>query len=184
MLFKDNTREELDDLAARVEELSQRVAGLWGRITGSSEGMPHPEGLRRFSTDGLFGISLESLARRTGYQLVGGDNLDIVVRTAVRQVEQAASRRLEKLIAPKLGGGLLVSLVGGGVTALLDAGIAAITRLFKKRRLDLPQVEERAYGGFPRFARKASVIPAGTERDDRLERELAGMLARSIAEGK
>jgi hypothetical protein len=67
---------------------------------------------------------------------------------------------------------------------LLDTGITAITRLFKKRRLDLPQVEERAYGGFPQYARKASLIPSGTERDDRLERELAGMLARSIAEEK
>jgi len=184
LLFKDNTQEELDDLAARVEELSQRLSELWARVTGSSAETSRSSGLRGPSIDSLFGISLESLARRTGYQLAGGESLDVVVRTAVRQVERAAGRRLEKLLAGKLGGGLLAGLVGGGALALLDAGFAAITRLFKKRRLDLPEVEERPYGGFPRYAERTCLISTGAERDNRLERELVGMLARSIAEEK
>jgi len=184
LLFKDNTQEELDDLAMRVEELSQRLGELWARVTGSSGETSRTGGLRGSNNNSLFGISLESLARRTGYQLAGGESLDVVVRTAVQQVERAAGRRLEKLLVSKLGGGLLASLVGGGALALLDAGFAAITRLFKKRRLDLPEVEERPYGGFPGFAERTRLIPPGAERDDRLERELVGMLARSIAEEK
>lgn len=184
LLFKDNTQEELDDLALRVEELSQRLGELWARITGSSGEASRSGGARGSGIDSLFGISLESLARRTGYQIAGGESLDVVVRTAVRQVERAAGRRLERLLAGKLGYGLLASLAGGGALALLDAGFAAITRLFKKRRLDLPRLEERPYGGFPRFAERTRLIPPGAERDDRLERELVGMLARSIAEEK
>ena len=183
-LFKDNTQDELDDLVVRVEELSQRLGELWARVTGSSGETLRSGGLRGSSIDSLFGVSLESLARRTGYQLAGGDSLDVVVRTAVRHVERAAGRRLEKLLTNKLGGGLLGSLVGGGALALLDAGFAALKRLFKKRKLDLHEVEERPYGGFPHLAESLRLIPPGTERDDRLERELAGRLARSIAEEK
>jgi|GEM_PF-2759608 len=184
LLFKDNTQEELDDLAVRVEELSRRLSELWARVTGSSGETLRSGGQRGPGIDSLFGISFESLARRTGYQLASGDSLDMVLRTAVRQVERAAGRRLEKLLADKLGEGLLGSLVGGGALALLDAGFAAIAKLFKKRRLDLPEVEERPYGGFPRYAERIRLIPPSAERDDRLERELAGMLARSIAEEK
>ena len=184
LLFKDNTQEELNDLSVRVEELSQRLRELWARVTGSSGETLRSRGLRGTSVDSLFGISLETLARRTGYQLTGGESLDAVVRAAVQQVERAAGRRLEKLVTSKLGGGLLASFASGGVLALLDAGLAAIARIFKRRKLDLPEVGERPYGGFPRLAERAHLFPEGTERDDRLERELVGMLARSIAEEK
>ncbi len=183
-MFKNGTQEELDDLAARVEQLNSRVAELWSRITASALPLPGSRREDVFGGKELLGVSLESLARRAGFQLTSGASIETVLRTAVQRVEQAAGRSVERWLATTVGGGLMGSFAGGAGVALLEAGMEALVRAFQKRRLTLPEVEERPFGGFPRYAQQQMLMPSGTERDDSLERSLARRLARTLAEEK
>jgi len=180
-LFANNLQEELDELAARVEDLSWRLSALWGQVTGSTATaqLPRDAGAGRKE---LLGASLESLVRRAGYQLASGASIETVLRAAVETVERATGRKLERWLTEAAGGGVLGGFFGAAGLALFDLGLGALESALRKRRLELPAVEERPFGSFPAFARRESLFPLGTERADSLERQLAHSLARALAE--
>jgi hypothetical protein len=179
-LFLDTRAEDIDALNARLDEMEREIAqlkaqGSTGNTDGGSISDEHALGAQ-------LDAALESAFRRIGITIARGGSLEDAAGAVASQLERVAGRRLESWLIEEAGGGLLGALIGGAGAALFGEAIDAVVRAIKPRRQYLPAVEESAYAGFPLYAARGSIFPAGTERDDTLERNLARELARTLSE--
>ena len=174
-LFDTNrTDAELADLQDQLSDLVAEVRTLWRLLGAATAGSGVDEVAVRSST----GYSAsDRIARDLGYRLGRGQSAGVIVRSVLERLENAAERRVERALAGALGGGIAGSFVGGLGAALIEEGVNAIIRALRSRRLHLPPVEDAPHGEFPLAAGYRAVAPAGMEREDSLERELARKLA-------
>jgi hypothetical protein len=179
-LFDSNrTDAELAELQDQLSDLAAEVRTLWRLLGAATAGSGVDEVAVRNST----GYSAsDRIARDLGYRLGRGQSAGVIVRSVLERLKNAAERRVERALAGALGGGIAGSFAGGLGAALIEEGVNAIIRALRSRRLHLPLVEDKPAGGFPLAADYREIVPAGTEREDNIEQELARKLAQYAME--
>jgi len=179
-LFETNhTESELEELQDQLNDLAAEVRALWRSLGAATYEGEEPHIGRRAPAGHA---ASDRFARDLGYRLGRGQSAGVIVRSVLERLESAAQRRVERALAGALGGGLFGGFAGGLGAALMAEGVNAIVRALRSRRLNLPPVEQWPSGSFPQAADYREIVPAGGEREDRLERELARKLAQYVME--